>query len=93
MILTPTRVSTSTFHWDADRRMFSAEISDLGREFNFEQVYDDACDEGMTLISHRTGQAVTCAVTHVERDREGDLLYWDLLPLGNKCFRVRIFND
>jgi hypothetical protein len=93
MILKPAPRPTTAFNWDAANRMFSAEASDLGPSFRFEQVYDDACDEGMTLISHRTGQAVTCAVTHVERDREGDLLYWDLLPLGNKCFRVRIFND
>jgi hypothetical protein len=80
MTLSPARVSTNSFQWDADRRMFSTEISDLGREFNFGQVYDDACDEGLTLIGARTGEAVTCTVTHVERDREGDLLYWGSAP-------------
>lgn len=95
MLLNPAPVSTARFQWDGQR--FSAEISDLP---GFGRVYDDACDEGLTLVSaRRPGEQIVFAVTHIERDREGDLLYWDLAPAFGQptawscTFTVRVFND
>jgi len=93
-LLKPCPVSTRRFTYLADERMFVAEASDLP---GFGRVYNDACDEGLTLVSHRTGCEIVCAVEHIERDREGDLLYWDLRPASSRnapfSFTVRIFND
>lgn len=93
MILKPSPVSTTRFTYVPAQNMLVAEMSDLP---GFGQVYDDACDEGMTLISHRTGVEIVFAVEHVERDRDGDIAYWDLRPVRSKEWAagtVRIFND
>jgi hypothetical protein len=71
--------------------MFVAEASSLpplGR------VYDDACDEGLTLLSERyPGDEVVFVVTS-SQEREGDILYWDLSAVNRSTgFSVRIYND
>lgn len=96
MILKPSPISTRRFFYQKDAGLLTAEISDFGPGFGFGQVYDDACDEGMTLVSHKTGREVVFAVEHIERDCEGDLLYWDLRPAERGawgCGTVRIYND
>lgn len=102
------RVSTQLFTYDAAKRQFTTEISDLGREFNFEQVYTDAIDTGLTLVSQRTGREVEYVVDHVEFDQEGDRLWWDLVVADPRHLlhtrdvsamqnmrgsTIRIFND
>lgn len=96
-VLTPTPVSTERFRYDAANRLFTVEASDigLGHGLEFERVFDDACDVGLSLISAKTGQVIACAIEHEEL-REGDTLYWDLRPAERKdrdLFTVRIFND
>jgi hypothetical protein len=97
MLLNPTPVSSARFTWVPETRTFIAEMSDLG---SFDRVYDDACDEGLTLVSaNRPGEQIVFAVTRVERDADGDLMYWDLIPAqpqpaARGCtFGVRVFND
>lgn len=103
-VLTPTRYSTRRF--TAINGMLVAEASDLDRPSPFGRVYDDACDEGLTLVSHVTGREMVFAVDHIERDREGDLMYWDLKPVRELVLRhsgprsadlarmtVRVYND
>ena len=62
-----------------------------------EQVWNDACDTGLTLISQRTGREMVYAVEHIEKDRDGDLLFWDLLPANlsdrDGALKIRVFND
>lgn len=92
MILHPNPVTADKLLWIPEDRRFVAEMSDIG---GFGLVYDDACDEGLTLVSRRPGyREIVFAVEHEER-REGDTLYWDLKPAdGKTCgFTVRIFND
>jgi hypothetical protein len=89
-ILKPAPVSSRQFdysHVDG----YVAEISStngLGR------VYDDACDEGLTLVSQRTGREVVFVVDEVER-RDGDVLLWRLVPAKPSESRVpmTLFND
>jgi hypothetical protein len=95
-LLSPNPVQASLFTWDAPTRTFSADISDLpGRGFG--RVWDDACDEGLTLISRFPGrQPAVFAVSHEERDRDGDVRWWDLSPADPRRdpgFAVRIWND
>lgn len=100
-VLTPNSYSTDRFTYVPAERMFVAEASDLDRPEPFGRVYDDACDEGLTLVSARTGTRVVFAVDHVQRDREGELMYWDLTPAPYlragradlSGVRVRVYND
>lgn len=100
MILKPSPVSLRHFTRVAGLRsgggMLVAEVSDFGRGFAFERVYDDACDEGLTVVSHHTGREVVYGVEHVERDPEGDLLFWKLRPASPRerdLPTITIFND
>lgn len=94
MILQPSPVSTERFTW-ADG-MFVTEASSLG-DFRLGRVYDDACDVGFTLVSHRTGRKVV--VSHVRdiRDGEGDLVasVFETAPYqaGAPSVAVHILND
>jgi len=98
MILRPLPVKSSQFTWIREERRFVAEISDLGGQFG--RVYDDACDEGLTLVSSQDSgrQDVVFAIDREECDAEGDVLYWDLVPASLALrsrvpFTVRVFND
>lgn len=94
MILTPMRVSTRHFIWFGPENKFVAEISDLGLNFKFERVYDDACDEGLTLVSHRTGDEIVFALNEELKDNDGDVIGWTLKPVSkNVNFTITIFND
>jgi hypothetical protein len=82
------QVSSKSFDWFADRRIFIAEISELPSfyrpghfrgSFQFEQVYPDACDVGFTMISDRTGEEVVFAMTST--DMNGDeIAGWRFTP-------------
>ena len=97
--LKPRPVFASRFTLDRQTRTFTAEASDLGYragESPFGRVYPDACDEGLTVISDRSGREVVFAIDHEERDADGDLLWWVLEPVegeGLAGYRVQIFND
>jgi len=93
--LRPAPVDTARLSYDPATKTFAAEASDLGRAFTFGRVWADSCDEGMTLISRRTGREIVCVVEHVET-RDGDLLFWQLVPVNAPAgvtFTVTIFND
>jgi hypothetical protein len=94
-VLTPARTSTRQLSWQAADRVYAGEISStngLGR------VFDDACDEGLTLVSARTGREMVFMVDHVTRDEEdGTILVWTLIPV-NRADRqlvtsIQLFND
>lgn len=89
MILKPAPVSTRQFAYDDATRTFSADMSDthgLGR------VYDDACDDGLTLVSSRTCSERVFIVQSVERDAEGDVTRW-LLSSVEGGYRMILWND
>jgi hypothetical protein len=90
-------VPASNLTWDSGNKQFVGEISDIGGSFG--RVWDDSCDEGLTLTSRYPGRDdIVFAVAHVEMDRERDILWWDLTPAAGfgqraAAFTVRIFND
>lgn len=91
--LEPCPVSTDRFTYMPAERMFVCEASALARS-PFGRVYADACDVGLTLVSHVTGARVVCTVVGEKYDREGDLQWWDLHPLAADCsWSVRVYND
>lgn len=92
-ILRPRLVSSTHFTMAAG--VACCDISDFGPGFDFERVYDDAADEGLTVHSARTGLDVVFALENVVRDNDGDILYWELLSVtpGNTGHKMKIFND
>lgn len=94
----------STKQFSYDNKTFRAEISDLlkGGQFSvFGLIYDDACDEGLTLVSHKTGKEAKFVVDYIHKDPEKDIMWWTLVPtrdtvrhLPSLCnTRVVIYND
>lgn len=93
-ILKPTRIQSSKIHWAGYEGV--VEISDLGRSFQFGRVYDDACDEGVTVISERTGKEIVFALNGRDMDESGeDLCGWNLVAVtpGFKHLKLLIIND
>ena len=92
MILHPAPVSTRQLTYDAAKNEFVGDISDT---HGFGRVYDDACDEGLTLVSARTGREVVFVVTRTVRDNDGDVSFWLLAPAvsAEPFYTIRLFND
>lgn len=94
MILKPTPIRTNEYlisYYKPDNLLI-AEDSSLPRP---SLVWDDACDVGYTVISHRTGREVIYAL-HSQESRKGDLLYWDYRPISRRDSglpTLRVFND
>lgn len=90
-------VSTARFHYDKLDQMFSADISDLGKGFDFDRIYPDACDAGLILVSHKTGKAIPFYVSETRYNDEGEVMFWRL-QADSRDPRIRnitmvLFND
>lgn len=94
MILRPTPVSTKQLMWFSDEHKFLADISDLGPQFKLGRVYDDACDEGLTLVSEWTGKEIVFAMHEELKNEEGDVEGWEFKPVSNSVnLTIILFND
>lgn len=91
---------STQFMFHRESFMMTAEMSELRQGFG--QIYPDAADEGLTIVSHRTGKPMDFVVDHVEYSADGeDLIWWDLIPAFKhkikdplvQRLRVRIYND
>lgn len=83
------------FSFDRPTNSFSGEISDFRDSVRpWGRLYNDACDEGITLVSRFTGVEVTFVLVEIKKDREGDLLSWEFKSIdGTKPFTLSIIND
>ena len=95
---------TSQFHWSPDLGLFSQELSSLGvrpTQNAFHQLFPDACDQGITLISQITNKQAHYYVVSADVDNEGETHGWNLLPTSEtlrrmprlKNTKVLIIND
>ena len=97
MAITGTRISTNQFWYDKESKLFSQEASTL-RNYNFlSRLYNDACDTGFVLVSHKTGKEVPFYLADEVKNRDGDVEHWEFapavsLPAHQDC-NVMIFND
>jgi hypothetical protein len=106
MLLNPTAFSTKEFSFK--NKLFTAEISTLsqgGKREVFGRVYDDACDEGITLVSEKTGERIVFVVDDIDYNgpiSEREVGGWRLKPApegvrGNRKhladLRMLIIND
>ena len=99
MILGGPKYSTELFTYVKESRTFVCERSllDNARGEMMGPLYDDACDEGFTLVSHKTGAEVMYYYVNKEYDDEGDIIKWifDEVEKQGKSHRTRVdvFND
>lgn len=95
-LLTPRRVSSQHFHITATPMHWIAEISDFGPGFQFERVYDDACDVGFTMVNKKTGGECVFVLDREERNKDQEILMWHFVSVTprhkDKC-RATVFND
>jgi hypothetical protein len=93
--------STRDFNYTAKDRTLSIEASTLRAGFpgrrTFGPVYDDACDMGFVLESHKTGRKMTFVINKVDKDRDGDIAGWWLTAAAVKDralgIKVLVIND
>lgn len=89
-LLKPPASSTGVFMYHPTDQHFVGCISDTA---GMGRVYDDACDDGLTLVSTTTGREIVFVVEHVEA-RDSDLMWWALRPVDSTCpFKMTLFND
>jgi hypothetical protein len=79
MLIAPT-LSTRSFTWVPTSQSFVAESSELGSGA-VGRIWDDACDVGFRLQSHRTGKEVLFCLDHEEKTPDGDIAGWRFLPV------------
>lgn len=71
--------SSNKFDYNKASRSFTTEVSMLGSN-PFGRVYEDSCDEGLTILSYKTGLEASFVVEDTKRDREGDVTCWIMKP-------------
>jgi hypothetical protein len=90
MMLSTPRISTKNL--TLARGIFVGELS----EVKLSRIWDDACDEGLTLVSHKTNREVVYGYHREQRDAEGELLYIVLTPVAMGDYGlppIQLFND
>jgi hypothetical protein len=88
---------SSLFTHSVKDKVLVTDVTDLGRNFAFNPLYDDACDIGLA----KTGHVTTWYVSRDVCDPEGDLMHIELLPtyesvVANPAivgYKMMILND
>lgn len=87
-------VSTNQLDYDIEKKQFSAEMSTLdmgGTTPVWCQAYNDACDEGIKVVSAHTGKSVMYVVEKVDYIGEGsdrEIAGWHLIPTAESIRQV-----
>lgn len=92
MLLNPSPISSTRFVFKG--HTFSAEASEL-RNLRLGRVYDDACDEGFTIVSAKTAKGAVFVENGPEEDNEGDVVLWNFkcVTPGLTHLKAVIYND
>lgn len=99
-----TKVSGKNITWNNDRdneRVCTAccDVSDIGGYWNalLQPLFDDACDIGFTVVSHRTGKEMKFLWASDEYDSEGELIgmrFVSVTPVdGKRWCNLTVYND
>ena len=95
--LTPMQLEK--FSWDKTTGELVAEASDFGPlvagMWWMGQLRNDACDVGIALRSHFTGNEERFALREGKGIEDGERLYWEFIPVkrDSKVKKVTILND
>lgn len=89
-----TRFSTKQFSYLEATQEFCAEASDLG-DNHLSRLYDDACDVGFVLVSHKTGREVPMCLDRTDVDRrECETVGWLFRAVDPSLpFTAYVIND
>lgn len=92
--LTPLPIDRFTVVRQEEGTVLVAEMSDFGPGSPLEQIYDDACDEGIAIQGR--DRLVRFVLVKSHRDFEGELQFFELAPFPGEesvnC-RVHLYND
>lgn len=93
MLLNPYPRCSSNFTFAKDSNKFIGIASDFG--FRLGRIYDDACDEGFTIVSKRTGKSAVFALTERKYNDDNDLCSWEFVCVtpGLSHLKAVVFND
>lgn len=93
MLLTPNPVSSNKFSFRGNT--FTADASDLGPAFALGRIWDDACDEGFSIVSEKTQRVAVFALYDHDEDAEGDVCGWwfKCVTPGLTHLKAVIWND
>lgn len=99
-------INTDYITYDKEKNVFVGELSDLNARSSpesptFHQIYDDAADVGLVLISHKTASEATFYLYNEVYGAEDEFLYYELRPTPEtirkypqlKQSKVLIYND
>jgi len=70
--------------WDPKTRVLSADCSD---------VFGPAWQNFAYIKVEATGNIRRFELTHAERDRDNDVVYYDYISIDDKWVTLRLFND
>lgn len=90
-INTSQAVSTASMSWLPKSRKLLSESSDFGHMTPY-MLYDDACDFGFWIKSHKTGKLEAFNYQNAERDQEGDIVLWNYHNARHNLTLV-VYND
>jgi hypothetical protein len=93
-------IDTRIFTYDRNLQLMCADLSDIQANAAYTcsltaRVYNDACDQGFYVRSHRTGRRVLLVLEREVRDAEGDLRCWHFVPAEEipGLQSINVFND
>lgn len=89
-LYTKSALNTSNFEYDSRNRTMFGEASTLGFRGPY-YLFDDACDYGVWMKSHRTGDLVPFELINTHSE-DGDLYSWTLRSSKHNITAV-IYND
>lgn len=64
-------IRTELLSYNKDSKTFIGEASDFPNVKDFHRIYPDACDVGVTLVSHKTGKEADFVLNEQPADDEG----------------------
>lgn len=88
----PAQHLSQQFDYDHDTNTFTAWASELGSRM-FGQLFEDACDVGLTIVSGRTGSISSFYISEEQRDDDNDISAWYLKPTNETVKRFPLLKD
>lgn len=61
-----------------------------GQRALFGQAYNDSCDEGLSLISERTGHSLKMVLARTHRNADNDITHWELYSCPHDVRRLKM---
>ena len=88
--LNPMPRSAFGLYHNARQKKLVGEASEMGLRpgHHWDRLYDDACDVGIVLRSHRTGELSRWFLSETIKDADGDVTEWVLKPCSETLHKL-----